>query len=373
MKQPHYDIIMAGGGAASRIVLYFLQQQSSFAEQKILLIEGENKISEKTWCFWNKNNHPFEHLIAHSWDALEFRSENFSKTECITPYRYSCIKGRDFDAFFNEDFFPQHPNVSVLTGTITSTTQTAGKWTVHTTDATYTCDLLFSNMAEPLKDNTLYQHFQGWFIEYDAPVFDPGKAVLMDFTAQHKTDFCFFYVLPFSGTKALVECTFYSSRIFNSAIYQSEIETYLQKHYGNAFRIVSKEQGAIPLHSNAFPAPSQDNLIKIGQSAGMIKPSTGYAFQRMVEDAALIAASLHAEQQQRRSRPARFLFYDRLLLHIIREEPLRATHIFQQLFCKSRIQDILTFLDENSGLADEVKIFSGLPWWPFLKRIKLLS
>lgn len=373
MKLQHYDIIMAGGGAASRIALYFLQANPSFRNQRILVIEGENNLAQKTWCFWTKNDHPFEHLIAHSWETLEFRSPAFSKAESITPYRYCCIKGSDFNHYFNNEFFPQHPNVALHTSTITSTNRTTGGWTVTTTTEQFSCDLLFSNMAEPVTDNTLYQHFHGWFVEYDAPVFDPEKAVLMDFTAHNKTDFCFFYVLPFSETHALIECTFYSKGIFNAAVYQSEIASYIQTYYGTGFRIVSKEQGAIPLHSAPFPTHSNGNLIKLGQSAGMIKPSTGYAFQRMVEDARLLATSLHLPQRNRRSRPSRFLFYDRLLLNIIREEPRRATYIFQQLFGKSRMQEILTFLDENSHVTDEVKLFSGLPWWPFLKRIKLLS
>jgi lycopene beta-cyclase len=373
MRKSQYDIIMAGGGAASRILLYFLQQQKGFENMNILILEAANKIAEKTWCFWTRDEHPFEHLIAKTWQQLEFRSSGRVIQESIDPYRYCCIKGVDFDHYFNDSFFPAFSNISILNQTILSVEKNETGWSVHTRDEVFTCNRLVQNAALQVNPSNMLQHFHGWFVEYDKDVFEEDRALLMDFTMQDNGQFCFFYVLPFSSRKALVECTYYSAEPFDLSVYRKQIEHYLLHNYGAGFQVLQQEQGAIPLQLMRNDFQENPSFIPIGSSAGMIKPSTGYAFERMVEDSKLLAASILHEQPVRRKRHNRFRFYDGLLLSIIREEPEYAATIFQRLFQKSSMKSILTFLDENSSLADEVKLFSGLPWWPFLKRIKFLT
>lgn len=371
MNHSHYDIIMAGGGAASRILLYFMRLQPGFDQLRILVLEAENRIAEKTWCFWTQQQHPFEHLIRKQWDELEFKASDYTVHESINPYRYCCIHGADFNRYFNTDFFPAYPNITLLQQKILSAEQSNSNWTVVTEQHAFTCARLVSNAPVEYPGKPMLQHFHGWFIEYNHDVFDENRALLMDFALPGNNQFCFFYVLPFSSRKALVECTYYSADPFEESSYEQEIHHYLLKRFGKDFTIYHKERGAIPLQLLTEKSAPPSALIAIGQSAGMIKPSTGYAFQRMVEDSKLLAASLHNEQPTRRQRHSRFRFYDRLLLSIIKEEPGRAVSIFQQLFTKSSMKSILTFLDENSTLAEEAKLFSKLPWWPFLKRIKL--
>ena len=115
-------------------------------------------------------------------------------------------------------------------------------------------------------------------------------------------------------------------------------------------------------------------MIDIGTAGGLVKPSTGYAFQRMIEDCRSIADSVFSSQVvRRRKRSRRFLFYDQLLLRIIQEDPACAVGIFKQLFRKQPMQRILTFLNEDSTLLEEVRIFLSLPWAPFLRRIKFFK
>ncbi|HMO31522.1 MAG TPA: lycopene cyclase family protein [Lacibacter sp.] len=368
MQDHHYDIIITGGGAAGRILLHFLSAEDYFRNWRILVLESGNRIHEKTWCFWKKDTHPFEHLICKEWTDLSFAGTGYAKSENIAPYSYCCIRGADFDNYFNQQFFPAHPNVTLVNDTVVRTTQHNDGWTVQTSTGCYTGSQVISNLAAAGQNNRLLQHFFGWFIEYDTPVFDPGKAVLMDFSTVHGDNFCFYYVLPFSEKKALVECTYYSGSTLPEATYTAQLDAYILKQYGPGFRRLQTERGAIPLIEEAPSVVAPDGSLAIGQSAGMIKASTGYAFQRMTEDARLLAASI-GKTQQRRRRHNRFRFYDRLLLSIIREEPAKAVAIFQRLFEHRRISEILTFLDEDSCLRDEIKIFSQLPWWPFLKRI----
>ncbi len=63
----------------------------------------------------------------------------------------------------------------------------------------------------------------------------------------------------------------------------------------------------------------------------------------------------------------RFKFYDTLLLSILNNEPQKGKQIFETLFKTQPIQIILRFLDEETTVWQEIKIFAKLPIPLFLK------
>ncbi len=371
MNDNHYDIIFTGGGAASRMVLYYLKDQAEFQDRKILFIEKENKTSDKTWCFWFKNHHPLQHIITKSWGDIEFKSKDIARSENIHPYRYACIFGSSFEQYTQEEILPRFSRIEICNDTVLTTAPFQNTWTVKTSLAEYTCDLLISNLPFISKKKILHQQFLGWFVEFNEDVFDEDKALLMDFSCSKEKEFSFFYILPFSKRKALIECTFYSASRIDSQVYVPEIEAYIQAHFGSDYSLTSIEVGSIPLQTISISEiKNQSGHLNIGQRSGTIKSSTGYAFQRMLDDASLIGGSLFNNNPRRRKSKSRHLFYDELLLKMIEENPDEAKNTFSRLFQTSSFSSILKFLDEKTNLMEEIKIFIPLKWWPFLKRIK---
>ena len=53
----------------------------------------------------------------------------------------------------------------------------------------------------------MWQHFQGVEIETQKNIFDDEILNLMDFNCDQRNDVHFFYTLPFSKNKALIETT----------------------------------------------------------------------------------------------------------------------------------------------------------------------
>ena len=47
----------------------------------------------------------------------------------------------------------------------------------------------------------ILQHFRGWHIKSETPVFDPETVTLMDFDVSQEQGLHFMYVLPFQSTK----------------------------------------------------------------------------------------------------------------------------------------------------------------------------
>lgn len=374
MTSNHYDIIFTGGGAASRLLLSFLKKHQDFQHKSILFIEKENTTSNKTWCFWDQGDHPFQEIIKKSWSQIEFRNREFEKIQSIQPYSYSCIEGRDFDHYINEHIFSWFPDFTYLNLEVLSTKQAGNRWEIQTPESQFTADILVSNLPIKESPSVLKQQFLGWFVEFGTDTFDPDKALLMDFSSSRADEFSFFYILPFSKRKALIECTFYSSSRIDSNVYIKEIEAYIQNKLGTDYSLLSVELGSIPLNDPSFSQEMiHENLIRVGQQTGAIKASTGYAFQRMLDDAKALGKTFFDKIPQRRKSKKRHLFYDRLLLAMIKESPLEAKDAFARLFRTTTFPAILKFLDERTTLQEEARIFMHLKWWPFLKRIKFFK
>ena len=110
------------------------------------------------------------------------------------------------------------------------------------------------------------------------------------------------------------------------------------------------------------------NWITTGSGANMIKPSTGYAFYNMATDAQGISeAMVNHIPIVRKEFQFRFQFYDRLLLKILEENPEHGKNIFQNLFKRIPINNVLTFLSEKSSVRQEISIFLKLPLFIFLQ------
>ena len=63
----------------------------------------------------------------------------------------------------------------------------------------------------------------------------------------------------------------------------------------------------------------------------------------------------------------RFLFYDSILLRILKDRSLEGREIFKELFEKNKASAVLKFLDNETSLPEELAIISSLPTMPFLK------
>ena len=77
----------------------------------------------------------------------------------------------------------------------------------------------------------LWQHFSGFEIETKKDFFDEEIFNLMDFDCEQKDSVHFFYTLPYSKKKALVETTWISD-LKNSSLqdYDEQLNNYIKDH-----------------------------------------------------------------------------------------------------------------------------------------------
>jgi lycopene beta-cyclase len=220
----------------------------------------------------------------------------------------------------------------------------------------------------------LWQYSKGWEIETPDKRFHPECATFMDFTTPQHNEMRFFYVLPLSETRALVEYVTQSPVPSDEAF-----KVYLSEVLGIAdYEIRGREGGVNPLSDWTFPRRVGKHSMTIGTCGGRIKPSSGYAFMRIQQDSAAIVNSLERFGDPFRV-PADSQYYrlcDALMLELMARQGGQIKSIFTELFKNNPIERVLRFLDEAASPAENAGLIASLPPKLFLQalfRLKVLS
>ena len=368
-----YDYIITGAGAAGLSLLVRMINSGKFSDKKILLVDKEPKNrNDRTWCFWDTGKSLFDEVIYKSWQHLWFHGKDFSKLYDISPYRYNMIRGIDFYNYcFN--MIRSQPNVDIRFGNV-SEMQTDGETARLLFDnqklvSRYIFNSIILSKALPGKGEFyLHQHFKGWVIETAEAVFNESQATLMDFRISQQHGASFVYVMPFSPATALVEYTLFSKELLSTVEYEDGLKAYISDFLKcPQYKVTHEEYGIIPMTNHKFPR-REGNIINIGTAGGQTKASSGYTFQFIQKDTAAIVQQLAAGNTlQLPASPKKYNFYDSVLLNVLATGKLSGNEIFTQLFEKNPPRRIFDFLDNQSSLAEDVKLISSLPTFPFFK------
>jgi lycopene beta-cyclase len=382
----HSDFIIAGGGAAGLGLAYQLAT-SDLRGRSILVVDRDQKErNDRTWCFWTNRSTRFDHLVYRRWDQVEVVSDNFRRVFNLHPYEYRMVRGIDFYKGVKAAL-ADVPGVSFMHGRVEEIIDAKDKKSALVTiqdevhEAAWAFDSTFTPAdftGGPKGYHYLKQHFKGWEIETPTDCFDPRLVTLFDFRTPQKGCMRFFYILPLTRRRALVEYTLFSQDLLKPNEYDRAISEYIEQVLKiPKYRIESVENGTIPMTDRPFRRKLGERILAIGTKGGIVKPSSGYAFLRMQQDAAEIVRSLETYGDPFRipSSPWRYRFYDTLMLQVMKNQGDRMKDIFTQLFQNNAIQNVFRFLDEEAPLRENIAILASLPPEPFIKaliKVKLL-
>ena len=368
-----YDYIIAGAGCAGLSVAMHLIHSGKFRDKNILLVDQHPKQSnDRTWCFWQTGKSLFEPIVYKQWQKLFFYGEAFTKQLNIEPYKYKMIRGIDFYDFCLEEINRQ-PNFTVrfdkVEHVFSSDITTGIMLNGNAIHAEYIFNsILFQKPQLSENEYWLLQHFKGWIIETENNVFEPEVATLMDFRIDQQWGTAFCYVLPFTKNRALVEYTVFSPQVLPKEQYDVGLKNYLEQLLQlGSYKIIDEEFGVIPMTNFEFDA-GQNNIINIGTAGGQTKGSSGYTFNFIQKHSnELVQQLMRGKHPSLKTGSRRFSFYDSVLLNILYKNTLPGKLVFTRLFQKNQTSKVLRFLDNETSVADELKIISTLPTWPFTK------
>lgn len=369
-RSTSYDIIICGGGCAGLSLAYRLCDPT-YEHLRILIIDRDHKESnDRTWSFWHQGGHPFEEIVHHEWSRVSVYGEYDMADMTIAPYTYQTIRGIDFYDFCKKRI-KAASHIEWLHEEVIAVSETEDHVVVTLNDRELTASYAFDSIVRdfPTQDKLfVWQHFLGWIIKTDKACFDPDCATFMDFRTDQAGETRFIYVLPTSETEALVEATIFGKALVPDDEYERMIKNYIHEYLdGIPYSILEVEKGKIPMTTSTFDSRSTTRIIPIGTRNATVKPSSGYAFVRIQEEVDHLAQSIKKSVIRPAKRKWRYNLYDKTLLNVLITNKVSGRQVFSMLFHKNTPQAIFRFLDEKSTLWDEIKLFSTLPFWAFLR------
>ena len=353
MKEFNYIII--GGGCAGLSLAYELETHDKLKDKNLAIIEPRDEYKrDKTWSFWKVFPHNFEDCVKKSWNNFSINSPNETKyIECkTTPYQTI-----DSELFYNKILSKLKLNKNIT-------------FFKNINEVNKSNSIIFNSVAKyDDQKNKLWQHFCGVEIETDKEFFDDEIFNLMDFACDQRNKVHFFYTLPFTKNKALVETT-WISELDNDNLkdYDQQIDNYLSNHLNiRNCKINYKETGAIPLFRNKEIKKFKE--IRIGSAGGMTRLSTGYTFLNIQEQSKYIKDNFEKIDNTKLFKiKKKYEFLDEIFLKVLKNNSSQMGQIFYNLF-NSSPSAAINFLSNKSNLKEDLKIILQMPKLIFLKQL----
>ena len=230
--------------------------------------------------------------------------------------------------------------------------------------------LVFNSVPNIKKNHlNLWQHFCGVEIKTDNDIFDEKIFNLMDFDCEQRESVHFFYTLPYTKNRALVETTWLSKMNDNSQKdYENQINNYIKKNLKiKNYEITYKEEGAIPLF---YPLnKNEKNKINIGTAGGMTRLSTGYTFLNIQEHSKYIRENIdNISNAKKFEINKKYQFLDEIFLRVLEKNPEKMSDIFFRMF-KTSPKTVIKFLSNKSNFLEDLSIIFKMPKLIFIKAL----
>ena len=353
MKEFNYVIV--GGGCAGLSLAYELEINNKLKNKNLAIIEiREEYKRDKTWSFWKVFDHNFNDCVIKSWNNFTINTSEDSHELRNKNFPYQSIDSGKFYKKVNSKL-SLNPNISFFKNLNEINSENS---------------IIFNSVFErELDKSEMWQHFQGIEIETPKNIFDEEIINLMDFNCDQRNDVHFFYTLPFSKNKALIETTWLSNLEDKSLMdYDLQLENYIKNNLGiKSYKINFTEKGAIPLFYPLFK--NNNKTINIGSAGGMTRLSTGYTFLNIQEHSKYIVKNIDKlEKLKIFNLGKKYQFLDKVFLKVLEEHPEKMPKIFFKMF-KTSSATIIKFLSNKSNIFEDISIISKMPKLIFLKAL----
>lgn len=377
------DLIIAGAGCAGLSALWQVMHGPG-RDRNVIVIDRQFEVGDdRTWSFWGTSEAPFAELADRSWDQLKVRFPGWEsvgrlqRPNGVSPAgrrTYNRVRRRDYDAAVL-GAADGRPNIRFIAQDILAIRDDVDGGVVELPEGELRAPLVLQSTRQSPADDMaevrhpLRQHFGGWEVRTQHPIFDPQVATLMDFDTDQLGATAFFYVLPDAPDRALVEFTMLSPEPRGREFYDAQVRRHLEHLGAGEISIERTEYGVIPMDDRLRPQQWGRHVWNLGTVGGMTKPTSGYTFQRIHAQTRHLVGhwSGGTTPTPLPPPPARYRFADHVLLNILHHHPEHGRRIFERLFRTTSIDDVLTFLDEDSTILDDARMIAKLPWAPFLR------
>ncbi|MDC3173662.1 lycopene cyclase family protein [Candidatus Pelagibacter sp.] len=350
-----FDYVIIGGGCAGLSLAYELDIHDKLKNKTLAIIEPRKEYSkDRTWSFWKVSPHNFDDCVQKNWKNFSINVTGKTNHLKCDEYPYQSIDSGLFYKKINEKiksnknifFFQNLDGINLRNS------------------------FIFNSVPSITKSpQDLWQHFCGVEIETQKETFDDHIFNLMDFDCEQRDSVHFFYTLPYSKNKALVETTWLSNMNDDSQKdYDYQLKHYLEENLKiNNYKIIYKEVGAIPLFYPSYKR--EKNKINIGTAGGMTRLSTGYTFLNIQEHSKYIRENINNISEIDKFKiDKKYQYLDEIFLRVLKRNPKIMPDIFFRLF-RASPKAVIKFLSNKSNFFEDLTIIFKMPKLTFIKAL----
>jgi lycopene beta-cyclase len=374
-----HDLILVGGGLANGLLAYRLRQCRP--ELRVLLVEQDRRLGgNHTWSFFGTDLTPAQQrwiapFVEHTWPFYEVAFPNHRRRidtiyASFTSDRFHCVLSESLG-----DAVRLGASVTAIDGA--GITLAGGE----RLDAGGVID---GRGYRPCASLVLgFQKFTGQVVEL-AENHDLQGPIIMDATIAQQGNFRFFYVLPLSRRRLLIEDTRYSDRPnLDPQGDVDEIAGYAHSRGWRIQRVLRRETGVLPValagDVASLWADSGDVALS-GMRAGLFHATTGYSLPDAVRVADLLGTLQHLDSASLRATVSSYAgghwlrqrFYRLLNRMLFRAaDPGERYRVFERFY---RLPQglIERFYAGRLTRYDQLRILTGKPPVPFFRALKVV-
>lgn len=373
------DLVIIGAGLTGLSLACWLRELSRQSGQPlptVHLLEPRGEYhNDRTWCFWDREHHPFRHLITHRWSRWQVSRGERSVCQSSNHSPYAMLPAGSLYRHAL-DCVGSCPEFTLQQGITVEAVQESGDG-VLISGATGQWRARAVVDTRPPKANPLnlklgfWQVFTGYEIHCPGHGYGTDIARLMDFQPC-EGHVCFVYLLPLDQDNLLVEWTeFHPGGQLPDC--QARLDAWLGERGLGNYTVKRSESAALPMVPVSQPG-HQGRVVRAGVGAGWMRAATGYHFATCQRNSAELAGqiltasargywSLHPPGRRKHW----LNWMDRVFLRALRRHPDAAPDWFLDLFAATTAEQMARFMNDQPNWRDALSVAAALPTAPFLR------
>jgi lycopene beta-cyclase len=365
------SIVILGGGCAG-LALARALSIINYRGQVTILDSRYDYTNDKTWCFWAKPNNSWSLLAPYYWQKCLFSTNDHNPVvQKYTKYQYCCLPSNIYYQHCLN--LIQKPNIKLLTNVEVQAIQ-LGKDSqsfpsyIETSQGLTSADIVVDTRSESIENALLYQSFLGQEIQLTEPICSHDTVRLMCNMKANNQGISFYYLLPLTEDRVLVEPTIFSRQVLPPLQLQPLFQEIYNIENIEVKKVLRQESAVLPM-GREYKSPKA-GVIKGGIAGGALRSSSGYGFLRIQHWAEQCAYSILNDQNATYYSQDPFQEkMDRLFLQVIRNNPKLGLYNFMQLSTHLSPDIFASFMSDSSTYYQWVQVIRALPKWPFIKEL----
>jgi len=362
-----FDYVLVGGGLQNGLIALALSKLAPSA--RVLLVERQRRLGgNHIWCFHSGDLDSdgldlVGPLVAHQWSGYEV---SFPRRRRVVTEPYAAVTSERLDRVVSDAL--ARPGSQILLGRQATR---ISEHEVELDDGRRVHAQVVIEARGPehhdAEGHVAYQKFLGLELELARP-HAIQRPMLMDARVPQTDGFRFFYVLPLSERRVLIEDTYFADApAIDVESLRRGILDYADAIGLGTARVVREETGSLPLPSRRIPEPQSRLPLVAGYQGGWFHPTTGYSFPAAVRLALHVAksgpAGLFGEAWRRlvaehRRQQRFFLFLNRLLFGAF--QPADRWNVLERFYGLPE-PTIRRFYAMSTTAGDRARVLCGRP------------